>query len=387
MNPAESLFLNLRERILQWAGAAFPEGSTILLSIAIPILLVSVIAPLMMMYLTWFERKVVGRMQNRIGPNRVGPWGLLQPIADGIKMLTKEDIVPAGADPWVHFLAPVLAVIPALMLFAVVPFGRGLIAADLNIGLIYFIAVSSTTTIAIFMASWSSRNKYSLLGGMRSVAQMISYEVPMVLSVVPVILMTGTLSTHGIVEAQGAWGGLKWFALTPWGLLSFLIFFLCGTAEVNRSPFDLPEAESELVAGFHTEYSGMKFALFYMAEFLNTFTVCGLAATLFLGGWQGPAILPSWAWFFLKTLGLIFIMVWFRGTLPRFRVDQLMGFAWKFLLPLALINIFIAGLWYYLPGTLVRIGVSAFLAALAFGTFSKLNAGYRPDQRTYQWGD
>ncbi len=383
MNPLETIFIQLKEKIVVIAGHVLPDWAVVIISISIPILAVSVIAPVTMMYLTLFERKVIGRMQNRIGPNRVGKWGLLQPIADGIKMLTKEDIVPLTADHFLHFMAPIICVIPAILLFAVVPFGKHMTAVDLNVGLLYFIAVSSTTTIAIFTASWGSRNKYSLLGGMRSVAQMISYEIPMVLSVVPVILMTGTLSTHTIVESQAAWHGLKWFIFTPWGLLAFIIYFLCATAEVNRSPFDLPEAESELVAGFHTEYSGMKFALFYMAEFLNTFTICGLGATLFLGGWQGPVFLPSWIWFFGKTMGLIFIMVWFRGTLPRFRVDQLMGFAWKFLLPLSLINIFAAGLWYHLPNTVTRISVTSILLIFSFWIFSKINSGYRPDKRQY----
>ncbi len=382
----ETLFLQLQEKILSLAAHALPDWALIIVSLALPVITIAVIAPVIMMYLTLFERKVVGRMQNRIGPNRVGIFGLLQPIADGIKMLTKEDIVPVSGDHLLHFLAPILAVIPAILVFAVLPFGKNMTAVDLNVGLLYFIAISSTATIAIFMASWSSRNKYSLLGGMRSVAQMVSYEVPMVLSVVPVILLAGTLSTHGIVEAQGAWHGLKWFIFTPWGALAFIIFFLCGTAEVNRSPFDLPEAESEIVAGFHTEYSGMKFALFYMAEFLNTFTVCGLGATLFLGGWQGP-FLPSWIWFFIKTLALIFIMVWFRGTLPRFRVDQLMAFAWRFLLPLALINLFIAGLWYYLPTFILRVWVCGFLTAGSVMLFSKWNAGLRPDRRAYILAD
>lgn len=382
----ETIFLQIQEKILSLAGRGLPDWAVVIISLALPVITIAVIAPVIMMYLTLFERKVVGRMQNRIGPNRVGIWGLLQPIADGIKMLTKEDIVPTHGDHLLHFLAPVLAVIPAILVFAVIPFGENMTAVDLNVGLLYFIAVSSTATIAIFMASWSSRNKYSLLGGMRSVAQMVSYEVPMVLSVVPVILLAGTLSTHGIVEAQGAWHGMKWFIFTPWGALAFVIFFLCGTAEVNRCPFDLPEAESEIVAGFHTEYSGMKFALFYMAEFLNTFTICGIGATLFLGGWQGP-FLPSWIWFFIKTLGLIFIMVWFRGTLPRFRVDQLMAFAWKFLLPLALINLFIAGLWYYLPTFVLRVSVCGLLTAGAVMLFSKWNAGLRPDRRSYTLAD
>ncbi len=381
----DQIFVQIKQSIINLASPLLPDWVLVLLSIKVSIVAIAILGPVTMMYLTLLERKVVGRMQNRIGPNRVGKWGLLQPFADGIKMLTKEDIVPLQADPVVHFLAPVLIVIPALLVFAVIPFGRGMTAVDLNVGLLFFIAVSSTTTIAIFMASWGSRNKFSLLGGMRSVAQIISYEVPMVLSVVPVILMTGSLSTVDIVEAQEGWHGLKWFVFTPWGFLAFIIFFLCGVAECNRSPFDLPEAESEIVAGFHTEYSGMKFALFYMAEFMNAFTISGLTATLFLGGWQGP-LLPSWLWFFLKTYALIFVMIWFRGTLPRFRVDQLMGLAWKFLLPLTLMNIFVAGFWYFANRPLRIVGSIAILS-VTFWILMKLNKVYMPEKRVYQFAE
>lgn len=384
----ENLFTNAKKAILDMAAnASAPEWLLVLLSVLITIKVIAVLGPFTMMYLTLLERKVIGRMQNRPGPNRVGIFGLLQPFADGIKMLTKEDIVPKNADKAVHFLAPILIVIPALLVFAVIPFGKNMTPVDLNIGLLYFISVSSVTTIAIFMASWGSRNKFSVIGGFRSAAQMVSYEIPMVLSVVPVILMTGTLSTNGIVEAQGGWGGLKWFVFTPWGLLGFVLFFLCGVAECNRSPFDLPEGESEIVAGFHTEYSGMKFALFYMAEFMNSFTLSGLAATIFLGGWQGPAFLPSWAWFFLKTYALIFVMIWFRGTLPRFRVDQLMALAWKFVLPLTLINILVAGYWYFEPRLVIKLAVSAAALAASFWFLTWMNRAYTPEKRIYQFAD
>ena len=337
----DQIFVILKRSLMTWAGVFLPDWSLVFLSILISIGAIAVFGPVTMMYLTLLERKLVGRIQNRYGPNRVGFWGLLQPIADGIKMLTKEDIIPEKADRFAHFLAPVVVVIPALLIFSVIPFGRGMVAVDLSIGLLFFLALSSTTTIWIFVAAWGSRNKFSLLGGMRSVAQMISYEIPMVLSVVPVLIVAGSFSTVAIVEAQS---GLNWFVFTPWGIAGFLIFFLTGVAEVNRTPFDLPEGESEIVAGFHTEYSGMKFALFYMAEFMNTFSISAIVATVYLGGWQGPW-LPSWVWFFAKTYALIFVMMWFRGTLPRLRVDQLMGFAWKFLLPLALVNLLIAGIW------------------------------------------
>lgn len=380
----DQIFVSLKSGILQLLSF-LPEWALVIASVKISIVAIAILGPVTMMYLTLLERKVVARMQNRIGPNRVGKWGLLQPLADGVKMLTKEDVVPAKADPVIHTLAPILIVVPALLVFAVIPFGRNMTPVDLNVGVLFFIAISSTTTIAIFMASWGSRNKFSLLGGMRSIAQMVSYEIPMVLSVVPVILICGSLSTNTIVEAQGGWAGLKWFVFTPWGLIAFIIFFLCGVAEVNRSPFDLPEAESELVAGFHTEYSGMKFALFYMAEFMNSFTISALCTTLFLGGWQGP-LLPSWLWFFIKTYALIFIMIWFRGTLPRFRVDQLMGLAWKFLLPLTLVNIFVASFWYYANRPLRIVGSILILSGV-FWLLTKLNGQYTPEKRVYVYGD
>ncbi len=377
----DQIFVSLKQGILHFLSGFMPDWLVTIHSVLISITAFAILGPVTMMYLTLLERKVIGRMQNRPGPNRVGKWGLLQPFADGIKMLTKEDIVPLQADPFLHLLAPVMIVMPALLVFAVIPFGRNMTGVDLNIGLLYFIAVSSTTTIAIFIASWGSRNKFSLLGGMRSAAQMISYEVPMVLSAVPAILAAGSLSTNAIVEAQHS----LWFVFTPWGFMAFILFFLCGVAECNRSPFDLPEGESEIVAGFHTEYSGMKFALFYMAEFMNSFTISALTATLFLGGWQGP-FLPSWLWLFLKTYALIFVMIWFRGTLPRVRVDQLMGLAWKFVLPLALVNIFAAALSYYMS-PIAGFAASAAILAAAFFILTKLNTNYVPEKRVYTFGD
>jgi len=377
----DQLFVNLKNMALHLIGVFAPDWLVSLSSILISVGAMTFLGIFIMMYLTLMERKVIGRMQNRIGPNRVGKWGLLQPVADAIKMLTKEDIVPEPADRLLHFLAPVMIVIPALLIFAVIPFGRNMTALDLNVGLLYFFAMSSTTTMVIFMAGWGSRNKYASLGGMRSVAQMISYEVPMVLSVVPVLLSVGSLSTGKIVEAQAD----LWFVLTPWGFFACVIFFLCGVAECNRSPFDLPEAESEIVAGFHTEFSGMKFALFYMAEFMNAFSIAALTATLFLGGWQGP-LLPSWLWFILKTYSLLFVMMWFRGTLPRLRADQMMGLAWKFLLPLALVNILAAGLHLYLGGP---AGFASALIILlgSFMGLSKVNRSYVPEKREYVLAD
>ncbi len=380
MNTIDQVFVLAKRALITWAQSFLPEWSTILLSILISVTAIAVFGPVTMMYLTLLERKLVGRIQNRYGPNRVGFWGLLQPIADGVKMLTKEDIVPMNADKFAHFLAPIVIVIPALLIFSVVPFGRGMIAVDLSIGILFFLALSSTTTIWIFVAAWASRNKFSLLGGMRSVAQMISYEIPMVLSIVPVLLVVGSFSTVSIVEAQSGW---NWFVFTPWGVVGFLIFFLTGVAEVNRTPFDLPEGESEIVAGFHTEYSGMKFALFYMAEFMNTFSISAIVATMYLGGWQGPW-LPSWVWFFIKTYALIFVMMWFRGTFPRLRVDQLMGFAWKFLLPLALVNLLVAGIWIHLSAPKNNI-VSLIILIGIFNLLYWANRPEMPKKRTYRY--
>lgn len=324
-----------------------PDAESVIVSLimaAIVITAVLIFAPVTMMFLTWLERKVVGRIQNRLGPNRVGPWGLVQPIADMIKLLTKEDIIPTDADRWVHTLAPIVLVIPIVLAFAVIPFGRGMAPVDLNIGILYIVAVGSLATIGIFMAGFGSNNKFALIGGMRAVAQIISYEIPQVLTIVTVLLMAGSLSLVKIVEAQGGWNGLRWFILTfPVGPIAFIIFMTAGIAESNRTPFDLPEGESEIVAGHHTEYSGMKFALFYLAEYLELFIVCAIATTLFLGGWQGP-LLPPWLWFLLKTYVLIFITMWVRGTMPRFRIDQMMQFAWKVLVPIALVNIVLTGI-------------------------------------------
>ncbi|HOW58104.1 MAG TPA: NADH-quinone oxidoreductase subunit NuoH [Candidatus Omnitrophota bacterium] len=374
-------FVNAKGWILDLLSHIVPDWVVVFASIVISGVAILVLGPVIMMYLTLLERKLIGRIQNRYGPNRVGIWGLLQPIADGIKMFTKEDIVPVYADKVIHCLAPIVIVIPALMVFLVVPFGERMTAVNLNIGLLYFIAVSSITTIPIFMGSWGSRNKYSLLGGMRTAAQMISYEVPMTLSVVPVIMMSQSLSTNKIVLSQSGSYDMNWFIFTPWGIVGFIIFFLCAVAECNRPPFDLPEAESEIIAGFHTEYSGMKFALFYMAEYMNAFTLCGIAATLFLGGWQGP-FLPSWIWFLGKTFVLICVMIWFRGTFPRFRVDQLMGFAWKFLLPLTLINILVAGLCHFISEKTGWI-YSFIIFSISFWVLVRLNRPWMPEKRHY----
>lgn len=343
-----------------------------LLSILINIVAVLLFAPLLMMYLTWFERKIVARIQDRWGPNRVGPFGLLQPIADGIKMLLKEDITPSAADRPLHMLAPIMIVVPSLLMFSVIPFGNDMIVVNLNIGIFFFLAISSLETIAIVMAGWASRSKFSLLGGMRAVAQVVSYEVPLALSVISVVMMVGSLSTQDISAAQSGFFGMNWFVFRPWGLLGFMLFLITGVAEVNRTPFDTPEGESELVAGYHTEYSGMKFALFQMAEFLSAFAVSAMATTLFLGGWNGP-VLPSWLWFMLKAMTLVFFMMWLRGTFPRFRIDQVMSFSWKFLLPLSMVNIFVTAVDYFVPGV-IGSAIAWLLMLLSFFTIWALNS-------------
>lgn len=309
---------------------------------------------------TVIERKALGRFQNRRGPNRVGiPLtkirlaGFGQFMADGIKMLTKEDIVPFAADKVVHFLAPLALAIPVWLTYSVIPFGRNMTALELDAGLLFFFAIGASSELAVFMAGWSSRNKYALVGAMRGIAQMLSYEIPLVLSTVTVVMITGTLSLTQIVEAQNvyAFGLPKWFVFTPWGLAAFLIFMIAACAEANRAPFDLPEAESEIIAGYLTEYSGFKYALFFLGEYLGLFAITGMAITLFLGGWTAPfsflATTPSWFWFFAKFAALIGIFIWVRATVPRLRMDQLMKFAWKFLIPLTLINLLVAALWHY----------------------------------------
>jgi NADH-quinone oxidoreductase subunit H len=321
---------------------------------------------------TVFERKGLGRIQNRIGPNRVGWLGILQPVADGIKSLTKEDIVPLSADGVVHFLAPLMLVLTVFMGFAVLPMGRNMVLVDMDAGLLFYFAMSASTELSVFMAGWSSRNKYSLLGAMRAVAQMISYEVPLLMSSVAVVMMTGSLSLTKIVDAQNhyTWGLPHWYIFTPWGFAGFVMYAIASTAETNRSPFDLPEGESELVAGYHTEYSGFKFALFFLGEYLAMFSISGLGTTLFLGGWTAPfswlTWVPSWIWFFSKLMLSIFVFIWLRGTLPRLRQDQLMNFAWKFVLPMTLLNLMVAALWRFMGEGWERWVVCSAILLLAY---------------------
>ena len=299
-------------------------------------------------YIVWLERKLVARMQVRLGPTRVGPFGLLQPLADAIKLFTKEEIIVEQAEKWLYIAAPLIAFIPAFITFAVIPFGDTvtlfgrqieLLISDFNVGLLYILGVTSLGVYGIVLAGWSSNSKYSLLGALRSAAQMISYEISLGLSVIGVLLLTGSLSLVDIVKAQGSVG--DWFIWKQ--PVGFLLYLISAFAETNRTPFDLPEAETELVAGYFTEYSSMKFAMFTIAEYANMVTVSALATTLFLGGWQGP-FLPPVIWFLLKVMFFIFLYIWVRATLPRFRYDQLMRFGWLVLLPVGLVNILVTAL-------------------------------------------
>lgn len=376
----------------QWAVGLFPPAWQPLVSILLSVVMIVAVFPLLFAITTVLERKGLGRIQNRYGPNRVGPFGFLQPIADGLKTLTKEDIVPRAADKVVHFLAPIVLVVPVFLAYSVLPCGHNLVAVDLDAGVLFFFAVGAATELSVFMAGWSSRNKYSMVGAMRAIAQMISYEVPLVISAVTVIMMAGSLSTVSIVEAQEGYFGWipKWHVFTPWGLAGFVLFMIAATAESNRSPFDLPEGESEIIAGYYIEYSGFKFALFFLGEYLGMFAISGLAITLFLGGWLAPlpflTWVPSYVWFFAKLLAIIFLFIWLRGTLPRLRIDQLMNFAWKFMLPMALINIFVVGVWRYMPADLWRWLLCSALILGPFALLGRALAGSKKlTKRTYRY--
>jgi NADH-quinone oxidoreductase subunit H len=359
----DQLFVNLK----LWVVNFLPPEWQPLVSALISVAAIIIVFATLFAITTILERKGLGRIQNRYGPNRVGPFGILQPLADGLKAMTKEDIVPRAADKVVHFIAPLVLVIPVFLALAVVPVGRNMVAVDLDGGVLFFFAVGAATELAVFMAGWSSRNKYSLLGAMRAIAQMISYEVPLILSAVTVIMIVGSLSTTKIVEAQAGFSGWlpNWFVLTPWGLAGFILFMIAAAAESNRSPFDLPEGESEIIAGYYIEYSGFKFALFFLGEYIGLFAVSGLAITLFLGGWRAPlpflTWIPSYVWFFTKLFGLIALFIWVRGTLPRLRMDQLMNFAWKFMLPMALVNLLTAGVWHFMEPGFARWAVCLLL--------------------------
>ena len=339
----------------------------------------------------WAERRLLGRFHNRLGPNRWGPFGLLQPIADLVKLLTKEDLIPRGADRLAFSLVPIVMVMPVLLVVAVIPFAKNTSLVDVNIGVLYVVAVTSVTTLGIFMAGWSSGNRYAMFGAMRGVAMLISYEVPIVLALVGVVLITGSMKMTDVVNAQE----LPFFLVQPLGIIVVLLGI---SAELNRTPFDIVEAESELTAGYHTEYSGTKFLLIQAGEFGGVIAASGIMTTLFLGGWSGPLSGQLGAlWFLLKVGLFIFLFIWIRATLPRLRIDQIMAFAWKFLLPLSLINLFATTLEVYFlrddGGALTRgdlgimTGINMALAVAAIALFGRvIREKVRPPVRTAEVG-
>lgn len=333
----EHWFTNIAHALTSWLvslGLAPVWADLILLFVQWTCIIV--IVTLNVIILIWLERKVVAFMQERLGPNRLGPYGVFQTIADAIKLLTKEDIIPSRTDRWIFMSAPLLFITIAIMLYAVLPMGDGMAIVDLNVGLFYFISVASLSTICLLIAGWGSNNKWSMLGAMRAVAQMVSYEIPLAFSLLGVVMIAGSLNLNTIVKAQHP----VWFIiLQP---VAFLTYFIAATAELNRGPFDMPEAEQELTAGAYTEYTGMRWALFFLAEYTNLVAVSALAATLFLGGGAGP-LLPSWLWIIIKTYLIMLVFMWIKWTFPRIRMDHLMSFSWKVLIPVSLANILVTG--------------------------------------------
>jgi NADH-quinone oxidoreductase subunit H len=318
-----------------WAG--LPSWVTVLGKMIVAAVLIAGFIAVLVLFLIWLTRKVSAHIQQRFGPMRVGWHGAVQTVADALKLMQKEDTTPRTCDRPVFNLAPFLAFAPTVVAFVVIPFGDGVIVRDLNIGVLFLFAITTINVIAVISGGWASGSKYSLMGGFRSAAQLVSYEVPLVLSVLGVIMLAGSMKMGAIVDAQSR----VWFVV--YQPLAFVIYVIAATAEVNRTPFDIPEAEQEIVSGFNIEYSGMKFAMFFLAEFANMFLVSAVAATLFLGGWRGPW-LPGEVWLLLKSFAIVLLLMFFRWTYPRLRVDQLMSFAWKFLLPLAFLNLIITGL-------------------------------------------
>jgi NADH-quinone oxidoreductase subunit H len=397
----DQVFVTLKHWVVGWSF--WPDDLRPFVSAALSAAAVLSVFGGLFALVTVLERKGLARIQNRLGPNRVGLpftklrlFGFGQPIADGIKALIKEDFVPRAADQAVHFLAPLAMFVPLTLTFAVLPFGRNMTILDLDAGLLFFFAVGTGAELAVFMAGWSSRNKYSLLGAMRGIAQMISYEVPLILSAATVVMIAGSLNPVAFVKAQEGYGVLgflpNWHILTPWGFASCVLFLIAAAAESNRSPFDLPEGESEIVAGYFLEYSGFKFAIFFMAEYFGMFAAGGMAATLFFGGYHAPAPwlawIPSWAWFIAKTMTWIFILIWVRGTVPRLRQDQLMNFAWKFMLPMALLNLVNAAVWHFMrfQPAVARWTVSALLVIVPYVLLGRgLMAGKPIGKRTYRF--
>ncbi|HEY4984063.1 MAG TPA: NADH-quinone oxidoreductase subunit NuoH [Verrucomicrobiae bacterium] len=395
INGLDQIFVTLKYWLVGQLANVLPASLLPLVSVLLSLVPILVVFPALFAITTVLERKGLGRIQNRYGPNRVGPFGFLQFAADGIKAIIKEDVVPRAADKVIHFLAPVVLVVPAFLVYSVLPVGRNMVAMDIDAGLLFFFAVGAASELAVFMAGWSSRNKYSLLGAMRAVAQMVSYEIPLILSTVTVVMIVGSLSTVDIVAKQSGYHAIglpNWFVFTPWGFAGFILFLISANAEANRSPFDMPEGESEIIAGYFIEYSGFKFALFFLAEYLGLFAVSGLAITLFLGGWHAPLaaleFIPSWVWFFAKLLGLIGLFIWTRGTLPRLRVDQLMNFAWKFMLPMALINLLAAACWHLIGAGATRWIVCTLLVVGFYVLLGRgLMAGKKLAKRVYRYAN
>ena len=329
----------LLEQIEDWGA---PDWVPYVVSGLIGVVAILLWTVLSVLAFIWIERRVVGLMQNRIGPNRVGPMGLLQPVADALKLLFKEPVTTRDSDRVLFWLAPIVVFIPTMVVFAVIPFGERMVLADLNVGVLFLIAIGSINTIAVFMAGWSSNNKYALIGAMRTIAMLISYELIQVLVLLAAVLFVGSMRLGDIVAWQQDYGVWLIF-LQPLGLLGYVI---AGAVEMNRSPTDTAEAESEIVAGYHTEYGGIKFGFFYQAEYLAGFAIAAVIVTLYMGGWTLWGLeewVPGWLIFLAKLYGVFFIYIWSRGTLPRLRIDQLMGFAWKFMLPLALVNVLVVG--------------------------------------------
>ena len=350
LNWAEEFIQNVvLPRLPEAVASHFPvEIGTVLVMFACAGVFVGVF-PLLPLVLVLAERKVSARFQNRTGPMRVGPWGTLQTLADGVKLIFKEDFIPPQGDKLLFLLAPYIIFACSFAVFAAIPFSQGILVSDFNIGIFYIMAISSVIVMGVIMAGWSSNSKWSLLGSLRSAAQIVSYEIPLGLSILTVVMLVESLSMQEIVASQSN-GVFSWLIFrTPFAFIAFFIFFISSIAEVNRTPFDLPEAESEIVAGFHTEYSGMRFALFFIAEYANMFAVSAIAVTLFLGGWEGilPGydILGGFPGFVIKSLALVFLMMWLRWTLPRLRVDQLMNLCWKYFIPIAFFNILGTGIW------------------------------------------
>src|ERR1700736_1494208 len=390
----DQIFMQVKQWLLSWLTGA-PDWAVQIASSLINIFALLGVFLTLFAAISVLERKILGRMQNRYGPNRVGPFGLFQPIADGIKMLIKEDIVPARADKIVHFLAPILIAATAVLALGVIPYGRNMTPFAIDGGILFFFAVGSTTELGVFMAGWGSNNKFSMLGAMRAIAQMISYELPLIITTLPVVMVVSSLSPDSIVAAQDgyAFGFVpRWFVFTPWGATAFILFFVSGLVESNRTPFDVPEGESEIVAGHMTEYSGFKYATFFMAEYIGMFAISGLGITLFLGGWHAPIaglqFIPSYVWFFAKLSALLFVYIWLRGTLPRTRVDQIMNFAWKFMLPMAFTCIIAAAVWHYagrgLRGWLWSLAV---IAAVYFILSILLDTRRKFAPRTYRFAE